>query len=163
MGWAVLQYSHCTYDTVLGWARSGRAGGTDVRRWGAGQHAGGRVGRAAGALARHEPAGAPGKRRGAQAGAEARGTAGRRRAARQGVGARHSVGRASGGRDTAAWRLRHCRPWPRHDRAKGHNMATVRAWVHLCTPGCAQLGQVGVLCTLTQFLTRFDSVLFLSH
>ena len=30
-------------------------------------------------------------------------------------------------------------------------------------PGCAQLGQVGVLCTLTQFLARFDSVLFLSH
>ena len=32
-----------------------------------------------------------------------------------------------------------------------------------CAPGCAQLGQVGVLCTLTQFLARFDSVLFLSH
>ena len=32
-----------------------------------------------------------------------------------------------------------------------------------CAPGCAQLGQVGVLCTLTQFLVRFDSVLFLSH
>ena len=32
-----------------------------------------------------------------------------------------------------------------------------------CAPGCAQLGQVGVLCTPTQFLARFDSVLFLSH
>ena len=32
-----------------------------------------------------------------------------------------------------------------------------------CAPGCAQLGQVGVLCTLTQFLAWFDSVLFLSH
>ena len=32
-----------------------------------------------------------------------------------------------------------------------------------CAPGCAQLGQVGVLCTLTQFLARSDSVLFLSH
>ena len=32
-----------------------------------------------------------------------------------------------------------------------------------CAPGCAQLGQVGVLCTLTQFLARFDSVQFLSH
>ena len=32
-----------------------------------------------------------------------------------------------------------------------------------CALGCAQLGQVGVLCTLTQFLARFDSVMFLSH
>ena len=32
-----------------------------------------------------------------------------------------------------------------------------------CAPGCAQLGQVRVLCTLTQFLAWFDSVLFLSH
>ena len=40
----------------------------------------------------------------------------------------------------------------------------------MCAPGCAcvRLGvlswaRLGVLCTLTQFLTRFDSVLFLNH
>ena len=45
--------------------------------------------------------------------------------------------------------------------------ATIRP---LCAPGraCARLGVLswawwGVLCTLTQFLIRFDSVLFLSH
>ena len=45
--------------------------------------------------------------------------------------------------------------------------ATIRP---LCATGraCARLGvlswaRLGVLCTLTQFFTRFDSVLFLSH
>ena len=36
----------------------------------------------------------------------------------------------------------------------------VRAWACLCAPGCAQLGQIWVLCTLTRFLARFD---LLSH
>ena len=31
----------------------------------------------------------------------------------------------------------------RHGWAKGHDKATVRAWARLCTPGYAQLGQVG--------------------
>ena len=53
----------------------------------------------------------------------------------------------------------------------GHDTAGQRALTRLlCAPGCAcaRLGvlswaRLGVLCTLTQFLTRFDSVLFLSH
>ena len=74
--------------------------------------------------------GALGARLGAQAAWALRraGTAGRR------VGARAA---------TLPCRLRHGRPWLRHGGAKGHDTATVRAWVRLCTPGCAQLGQVG--------------------
>ena len=71
-------------------------------------------------------------------------------AVRQGVDAWHGARHSSGASER---RLRHGRPWLRHGQAKGHDTATVRAWARLCTPGCAQLGQVECLCTLTHFLT----------
>ena len=47
-------------------------------------------------------------------------------------------------------------------------LPTIRPGVRAPGRACARLGvpswaSLGVLCTLTQFLTRFDSVLFLSH
>ena len=82
-----------------------------------------------------------------QLGARAQGAAGVRSWRARG---RRSARQA--GREAAGARTRNGRAG-----ARGHGMdARGRA-------AGAGRGQVGVLCTLTQFLARFDSVLFLSH
>ena len=123
---AVLQYSHCTCDTALGWARgtcatgagarTGRAGGIGVGRW----------------VARSWGAGTT-QRRG---------------------GARQAQGRAGGRWGTPQAQGRAGERQGRVGRPAG------RACAHL---GVLSWARLGVLCTLTHFLTRFDSVLFLSH
>ena len=121
----------------------GAAAAQEARREGAGQHSAGgaRVGRAGSRRAlgakrkRARQASGSRRKRAERAGREAAGAAGAR-GSRGGRGARGvRPGRAA----SAAW-------------ARGQ-----------CAPGCAQLGQVGVLCTLTRFLARFDSVFFPSH
>ena len=75
---------------------------------------------------------------------------------------RSAQGRAGGG----------TRCWARHGRGgqerSGREAGEARARGMGIERACACLGvlswaRLGVLCTLTQFLTWFDSVLFLSH
>ena len=101
-----------------------------------------------------------GARARAQVGAGARGARARGKASgRSGVGGSDARGGARGarGRAGSAW-ARGARPPAGVGRAAWGGRLDCQ-----CAPGCAQLGQVWVLCTLTQFLARFDSVLFLSH
>ena len=119
--------------------RAGSAAGAQAaRRAGAGRHGAGRALPRRAGNGRALGAGAHGRRAAVGAGAQ---------------GARQQVWQGRAGR------------WAGGSRG-GMGARGVRPgrWAGgQCAPGCAQLGQVGVLCTLTQFLARFDSVLFLSH
>ena len=134
MGRAVLQYSHCTSDTA---SRLG-VRGAQARRAGHSGQAGARA------------LGGTGARVLGGTGARALGAATRQLGLRhdQGARPRHSQTRPRHGRTRAAMRG-HARPcaawaWP------------VRTWGCCWAVGCA-------LGALSLFLTRFDSVLFLSQ
>ena len=119
-------------------------------------------------------------------GARGRGTQGAqawhvgRAGERQGMGVRSAGGRGArgrasgragvGGSDARARAKRSwvsgtvaaTRPcWSATQAGPGCDTVRPRATIRpLCAPGCAQLGQIWVLCTLTRFLARFD---LLSH
>ena len=105
MGRAVLQYNHCTCDTVqvLGPGQTGRAGG----RWAGAGCSAGRAERARGVQARHwacaggQALGRAGRHEGGRARARGAQTAGSRRGRHERTGAGRAWTRGAGGRRTA--------------------------------------------------------------
>ena len=83
----------------------------------------------------------------------------------QAIDGRWALGAGAGARSAPGARQGRAGRWGRGSRGgRGARGVRLGRWARgQCAPGCAQLGQGGVLCTLTQFLARLDSVLFLSH